>query len=89
MSVQMSSILFALGSETRLKMLECLLKGKCDCSLLAECAKKDPSTISRHLDKLEEAGLIELKRQGKHVHCTVKKKDKLKKLFQALKELEN
>ncbi len=88
MSVQLNSLVSALDSETRLKMLECLLRGKYGCSALAECVEKDPSTISRHLDKLEKAGLIELKRHGKQVHCTIKNKKKLRQLFKLLKEFE-
>jgi len=45
--------------------------GPCSLSLLAERTDKSKSTVGRHLDALEEAGLVRSWMEGKHRHIEV------------------
>ena len=57
----------ALGDETRLNIVELLLDGeKCVCEIFPH-VKRTQSTVSIHLAKLEVAGLIKSRREGKKV----------------------
>jgi len=79
---------FKILSETKVGILERLLHDEACCSNLSECLGKDVSTVSRHLHELEEAGLLSLERDGKHLRCRVKQPEKLRKLLALGKELE-
>ncbi len=66
-SKQTLAILKALADDTRLKILELLLDGeKCVCELFPK-VKRTQSTVSIQLAKLEKAGIIKHKREGKKV----------------------
>lgn len=64
----------ALGDPTRAKLLGCL--GKCGraCSVteVAECCSGDFSVVSRHLQLLERAGILDSTREGRTVFYAVK-----------------
>lgn len=64
-----ASIMSALGNEHRLKILDALSSGGLYASDLQEILKEiSPSTLSSHLDVLEEAGLIlQEKRRGRYL----------------------
>jgi ArsR family transcriptional regulator len=62
--MDVSSILSLLADSTRLKILKILRKGETNVSKIVECMKLSQPTVSHHLKKLEEAGLV-LKRQYK------------------------
>lgn len=61
----------AIGNEERLKILKVLKKGdKCVCELEA-ILNKAQSTISHHLRKLEDVGLIRGFKKGKFTHYDI------------------
>ncbi len=61
-------ILKALCDETRLKIVEFLNNGeKCVCEIV-QFTKKSQSTVSIHLGKLENLGVVESRRDGKKVY---------------------
>lgn len=65
-------ILKMLADETRFRILELLLNGEaCVCEIFPK-VKKTQSTVSIHLGKLERAGLIESRREGKKVFYKIK-----------------
>jgi ArsR family transcriptional regulator len=57
-------ILGLLADNTRLRILKILQKGEANVSKIVETLKLSQPTVSHHLKKLEEAGLV-LKRQYK------------------------
>jgi DNA-binding transcriptional ArsR family regulator len=64
---QCAGVMRALGDETRLKIMESLLKkGKCVGELVVEIGKQQPH-VSHHLRILREAGLVEGVREGQRV----------------------
>lgn len=64
-----SSVMSALGNEYRLKILDALSSGGLYASDLQDILKEiSPSTLSSHLDVLEEAGLIvQERRRGRYL----------------------
>ncbi len=62
--MDVSGILSLLADNTRLKILKILKKGEKNVSKIVEGMKLSQPTVSHHLKKLEEAGLV-LKRQYK------------------------
>ena len=64
---QCAGVMRALGDETRLKIMESLLKQeKCVSELVMEIGKQQPH-VSHHLRILREAGLVEGVREGQRV----------------------
>ena len=64
----------ALGDETRLKIVEFLLKGeKCVCEIFPYVKRTQP-TVSIQLSKLESWGLINSRRNGKNIYYKIKDK---------------
>lgn len=83
----MQTLFRALNSKTRIATLKLLMEGEdCICHL-AEKLKKDISTMSRHVDLLERASLIETRREGRMLMCRVKDEEALKELFTAIHRL--
>ena len=67
--------LAALGSPVRLAILRCLVQGDPEGTPVGTVqAKLDVpwSTLSHHLDRLESAGLLESRKQGKFVFYSAK-----------------
>jgi len=65
-------ILESLSDETRLRILEFLLDGKkCVCEIFPY-VKRTQSTVSIHLGKLEDLGILESKREGKMIYYKIK-----------------
>ena len=64
----------ALGDPTRLKLLGCLAKCGRACSVteIAACCSVDLSVVSRHLQSLARAGLLEPNRSGRTVSYQVR-----------------
>jgi len=56
----------ALGDETRLTIVGCLLK-KDHCACEFRSTKKDQTTISRHLKVLHEAGVVRFEKRGRNM----------------------
>lgn len=64
-------LLKALSDDTRLKIVEFLLDGeKCVCKIFPH-VKKTQSTVSIHLGKLENAGILKSRREGKKVYYKI------------------
>ena len=57
-----SSILKAIGDQTRLELLELLIDGEQTSSMIQEKLNKSQSTISQHLKTLIDANIITFKR---------------------------
>jgi len=65
-------ILKALSDETRLKIVESLLDGeKCVCEIFPQ-VKRTQSTVSIQLSILENAGIVESRREGKKIYYKIK-----------------
>lgn len=64
----------ALCDPTRAKLLGCLAKCGRACSVteVAECCSVDFSVVSRHLQVLERAGILESSKEGRTVSYAVK-----------------
>jgi len=60
-------LLKALADETRMKIVRCLLDGeRCACAIVPVIGKAQP-TVSQHLKILEEAGVLESRRNGVNI----------------------
>ena len=67
-------LLKALADETRFKIIEFLLDGeKCVCEIFPY-VKRTQSTVSIHLGNLEDAGVLESRREGKKIFYKIKDK---------------
>jgi len=64
----------ALGDPTRVRLLACVAKCGRACSVgeVAECCAVDLSVVSRHLQALARAGLVEPSRSGRTVSYAVR-----------------
>ena len=70
----------ALGDETRLTIVSCLMVREiCACEL-PSFTGKDQSTVSRHLKVLTEAGILKSRKEGRWIHHSIKDDDTLKLL---------
>jgi ArsR family transcriptional regulator len=70
---QIEKISKALGDETRLRIYEAIAaKENMTCGAIVEAHGVTPATVSHHLKILQEAGLIECRKEGQFVHnCIV------------------
>ena len=76
-------LLKALADETRFKIVEFLLRGeKCVCEIFPY-VKRTQSTVSIHLGNLEDAGILESRREGKKIFYKIKNK-RVCDIFKAL-----
>ena len=61
-----------IADETRFKILELLLAGeKCVCEIFPYVKRAQP-TVSTHLNKLEETGILQSRRDGKKIFYKIK-----------------
>lgn len=68
-------LLKAMADDTRIKILRCLLNGEqCACAIVP-CIGKAQPTVSQHLKILEEAGIIESRRDGVNIWYKIKSDD--------------
>jgi len=82
---QRIELLKAMSDNTRFKILEFLLKEeKCVCEIFPY-VKRTQSTVSIHLNNLEEAGVLESRREGKKIFYKIKDK----RVCDVLKALDN
>ena len=83
-SEQAAAAFRALGNPQRLRLFQrlmaCCVKGQACCDAdsakrcvgdLGEDVDVAPSTVSHHLKELRSAGLIHMKRRGRHIECWV------------------
>lgn len=80
----------ALSSETRFHVLELIMEHEpvCICELDEMCSR-DRSVISRHIKKLEKAGIIETEKDGRKLVSTVPQREAVENLIEAKEVLEN
>lgn len=65
---QLAIIARALGSGARLELLDFLAQGERNVEDLARVAGLSVANTSKHLQQLKAAGLVQARRQGKHIH---------------------
>ena len=65
----LDDIFSALSDPTRRSILERLTQGEATVSELAEPHEMSIQAVSKHLRKLEAAGLVRRRRDGREVHC--------------------
>jgi len=76
-------LLKALSDDTRFKIIEYLLDGeKCVCEIFPY-VKRTQSTVSTHLGNLEDAEVLESRREGKRIFYKIKDK-RVCDIFKAL-----
>lgn len=69
-----SKLLKAIAQPTRLKILYFLKGGeKCACKIIPKMAE-DQSSVSRHLTRLKDAGILESRKEGVSVYYKIKDK---------------
>lgn len=69
-----SRFLKAIAQPTRLKILYFLKDGeKCACKIIPNMAE-DQSSVSRHLNNLKNAGILESRKEGVSVYYKIKDK---------------
>ena len=69
-----AKIFKALGHPSRLKMVESLFDGeRCVCELQA-IVGSDVSTVSKHLNVLKEAGILQDQRRGTNIYYSLRMK---------------
>ena len=64
---QLALIARALGSAVRLELLDFLAQGERSVEDLAAAARLSVANTSKHLQQLKSAGLVEARRDGKHI----------------------
>jgi len=68
-----ADMLGAMGTEPRLKIMRSLLSAHPDGMVVGEIISEleiPPSTMSHHLDKLKNEGLVTVKRDGTFLRCS-------------------
>jgi rhodanese-related sulfurtransferase len=65
---QLAAIGRALGSAARLELLDFLAQGERTVEELAQVSGLSVANTSKHLQQLKGAGLVEARRDGKHIH---------------------
>jgi len=71
--MEISDILYLLADGTRIRILKILQKGEKNVSKIVEALKLSQPTVSHHLRKLEEAGLVLKRRYKRWVFYQVNK----------------
>ncbi len=64
---QLALVARALGSAVRLEILDFLAQGERNVDELAQVADLSVANASKHLQQLKAAGLVEARRDGKHI----------------------
>jgi rhodanese-related sulfurtransferase/DNA-binding transcriptional ArsR family regulator len=64
---QLAVVARAMGSATRLELIDFLAQGQRNVEELAQVAGSSVANTSKHLQQLKAAGLVEAQRDGKHV----------------------
>lgn len=71
-SIEQAVRLFkALGDEARLRLLEMLMTGEACVSELAQASGEQISTVSHRLRLLRSEGLVERRREGRHIYYSL------------------
>jgi ArsR family transcriptional regulator len=83
---QFAAVARALGHEHRLELLEVLAQGERSVEALAARSGQSFANTSQHLQQLRRAGLVETRREGKHVVYRLKD-DAVLALMSALRQV--
>jgi len=84
----LSEVFSAIANETRRKIIERLAEGEATVSELAELFGISMPAISRHLNTLEETGLIVRSKDGRHNRCQLNA-EPLKEIVMWMKRFES
>ena len=83
-----SDFVRALTEPARIEILKILtLSGPCDVKSLADKMPQDRSVISRHLAMMEKAGILKVKKEGRHVIYSIDGESALRKSEQLVKTM--
>ena len=81
---EMSELLKSIAHPIRLCIVRGLIKqGECSVNKMHECLKLPQSTVSQHLGKLRNLGIIKGRRQGVEIYYQVVN-DEIKRIVHAL-----
>ncbi len=83
---QLALVARALGSAARLELLDFLAQGERTVETLATLSGLSVANTSKHLQNLRQAGLVEARREGLHVHYSMSGDDVLETVM-ALRDL--
>jgi len=74
-SRQLTLIARALADPRRYEILQKIGKSdtSCACGDIRSCLPISPATLSHHMKELENAGLVDARREGKFVHYTLRR----------------
>ncbi len=90
---QFMAIAKALGDENRVRILLSLRQGELCLCQIVEVLGVSPSTVSKHVDMLRQAGLLEMRKQGRWHYFSLARREATPEARQAinwvLKSLEN
>jgi DNA-binding transcriptional ArsR family regulator len=59
-----SKLLFAMGNDQRIKILEALKSGEKSSAELVSILMLDPSVVSRHLSQMRSVGIVDARKEG-------------------------
>lgn len=71
LAVEMEKFFLALADKTRLRLLNLMREGEVNVNSFVEILKESQPKISRHLAFLKNAGIVELRREGKWIHYKI------------------
>lgn len=73
----------ALSEPIRLQIIGCLVKKRCACICeLTRSIKRDQSVIFRHIQILENAGIVKTRKQDNFLMCCIKDRNKVKRYLE-------
>lgn len=81
---EVSLVLKLLGDKTRLTMMKLLEKQECCVCELVEIFKTSQPSVSQHLRKLKDAGLVKENRKGQWIFYSINSNSKHNELIQKL-----
>lgn len=84
--VKVAQVLKLLGDKTRLTIISVLKKKECCVCELVELFDMSQPSISQHLRKLKDAGLIEEERRGQWIHYSLNKASEFYPLIEDILE---
>jgi ArsR family transcriptional regulator len=71
--IRYADMLTAMGTESRLRIMRLLLSAHPDGMVVGDIGSElgiPPSTLSHHLEKLKNEGLVQVQREGTYLRCT-------------------
>lgn len=71
LTVEMEKFFLALADKTRLRLLNLMREGEVNVNSFVEILNESQPKISRHLAFLRNAGIVELRREGKWIYYKI------------------